>query len=124
MSISLAPVLKIGVVASLLVAAAVSLAASLAGGLSRAGLDASPFAGDAWLPAATVFHAALMISGLMGTMIGVEQAVSAKLRWAFAAPVASAVSAPALLVGEVGAGAGLLIAAGIVLRLQCLRRPS
>ena len=112
MSICLAPVLKIGV-ASLLVAAAVALAASVAGGLSRVGLDLSPFAGHAWLPAATVFHAALMIGGLMGTMIGVEQAVSAKLRWAFAAPVASAFSIPALLIGELGAAAGLLIAAAV-----------
>ena len=101
--------------ACLLVVAALALTTSLAGGLSRVGFEIPSFAGPAWVPAATAFHAALMIGGLMGTVIGVEQAVSAKLRWAFVAPVASGLSVLALLIGQAGAGVGLLIAAGVVL---------
>ena len=40
--------------------------------------------------------------------------MSARLRWAFAAPLASGLSAPALLAGQSDVGAGLLIGAGAV----------
>ena len=58
-----APALRIGA-ASLLVLAALALGTGIAGGLSRVGFAIPLYAAQAWVPAATVFHAALMIGGL------------------------------------------------------------
>ncbi len=89
------------------------LLAAVAGGLQRAGmsLGSSSTAG-----AALAQHAALMLSGLLGTVIAIERAVAVKRRWAFAAPWAGALGSAALLVGlpVAGAWAGALAAAVFV----------
>jgi hypothetical protein len=95
------------------------LAAGLAGGLRRAGVD---------LPIvhAAGAHAALMIGGFFATVIGVERAVALRTRWAWAAPGATALGGLCLVAGAhrdgawlLAAGATLFVAASIeVLRRQ------
>ncbi|MDB5938298.1 MAG: hypothetical protein JWP77_662, partial [Polaromonas sp.] len=68
---------------------ALSLLSGIAGGLLRAGV-AVPGTGDTlWPGRVALAHAALMMGGFLGTVIGIERAVAVKLRAAFAAPVAS-----------------------------------
>lgn len=97
----------------LLALVGLALFAGIAGGLARAGLVLPGTAASAWLPSATLFHAALMIGGLMGTVIGIERAVAVRLRSAFIAPFASGLGALCLLLGHGTAGAWLMVFAGI-----------
>lgn len=91
-----------------------SLVAGVTGGLARLGLvEASP----SWIGQAAVAHAALMICGFFGTVIGIERAVAVRLRWAWLAPFASALGAVALLAGAYGAGGGLIACAAAVFTL-------
>jgi hypothetical protein len=95
-----------------------ALAAGLAGGLRRAGVD---------LPVvhAVGAHAALMIGGFFAAVIGIERAVALRTRWAWAAPAASATGALALAFGAQGIGSGLLVASAAVFVLasaEVLRR--
>lgn len=86
-------------VATLLIAlVATALLAAVAGGLIRAGvaLGMSP---TVLLGQATLFHAALMLSGFLGTVIGVERAVALKWPAAFGAPIASGLASALLLAG-------------------------
>lgn len=104
------------VAAALLLVSA--LAAGLAGGLRRAGVD---------LPVvhAVGAHAALMIGGFFAAVIGVERAVALRTRWAWAAPAACAGGALALAFGAHAAGSGLLVAGAAVFVLasaEVLRR--
>lgn len=97
------------VFAVLLVITVVSAAlAAVGGGLLRAGvpLPHFPLSG-----AAAAFHAALMIGGVMGTVIGVERAVALKRRAGWSAPALAAASVPAFLLAQPGAGAFLQVAA-------------
>jgi hypothetical protein len=73
------------------------------------------------------FHGPLMVSGFLGTVIGMERAVALGQRWAYAAPLATALGALTLLVGmpaTVGAllmtlgSAGLVVVFGAILRRQ------
>ena len=97
----------------LLGSVALSLIGGVAGGLLRVGIVLPGTDGAAWLGNATAFHAALMICGFLGTVIGIERAVAVKLRAAFLAPVASGASGLCLLLGQQSAGAWLgLVAAG------------
>jgi hypothetical protein len=90
------------------------LVAGVCGGLLRAGVALpSPFVG-AWLAPAAQFHAFLMISAFMGTVIGIERAVAAKRRWAFLAPLASGAAGIAVLMGQGSFAAGLAVFAGLV----------
>lgn len=75
----------------LLVIVALSLLGGIAGGLLRVGV-ALPGTGDAaWLGHAATFHAALMIGGFLGTVIGIERATAVKRHIAlFVATVAGA----------------------------------
>lgn len=91
---------------------AVSLLSAVAGGLSRAGLDGAVLRASL-VGQAAVLHAALMISGFLGTAIGVERAVAVKLRWAFAAPAASGLASVMLLAGE-PMGTWLAVSASVV----------
>ena len=89
------------------IAVAALLLAGLAGGLRRAGLDLP-------LVHAAGAHAALMIGGFFGTVIGIERAVALHTRWAWGAPVASAAGGLALAGGAWQAGAWLLVAGNLV----------
>ena len=95
----------------LLTLVATALLAGVLGGLLRAGMVLPVIAAPEWLPRAALFHAPLMIGGMMGTVIGVERAVALKLGWAFVAPFASGVAALALLFGLRSFGAWLMVAA-------------
>jgi hypothetical protein len=95
----------------LLAPVALSLLAGMAGGLLRAGVTVPGTAGAAWLAQAALAHAALMICGFMGTVIGIERAVAVKLRTAWSAPLASGLGGIALLLGHAAAGAWLTVAA-------------
>ncbi len=97
-----------------LVLVAVCLLAGIAGGLLRVGVVVPATAGSAWLGQAALGHAALMISGFLGTVIGLERAVAVKARAAFAAPLAAALGGWCLLLGQTAAGAWLGVAAAAV----------
>ena len=97
-----------------LVLVALSLITGIAGGLLRVGV-ALPATQDAvWLGQAALSHAALMICGFLGTVIGLERAVAVKLRTAFLAPLASGLGGLALLAGQATLGAWLIVAAAVV----------
>ena len=93
---------------------ALPLLAGIAGGLLRAGVALPDMLEAAWPGRAALGHAALMISGFLGTVIGIERAVAVKLRAAFAAPVASSAGGLCLLLGQPAAGTWLGVAAALV----------
>src|ERR1035437_5549821 len=68
-------------------------------------------------PAFGMVHGPLMISGFVGTLIGLERAVALGCRWSFAGPLLTAFGAVALLVGAPHGGAPLLItgASGVLM---------
>jgi len=93
---------------------ALSLLAGITGGLLRAGV-ALPLPPDsAWPSQAVLTHAALMICGFLGTVIGIERAVAVKLRSAFLAPLASGAGGALLLLDQSGPGAWLGVAASVI----------
>jgi len=95
----------------LFVAVVVSLVCGIAGGLVRAGVVTAQ---HEWLGQAAVSHAALMICGFFGTLIGIERATAAKRRIAWLAPLASALASLALIAGLHALAAGLLVTASAV----------
>ncbi|MCM2253937.1 MAG: hypothetical protein NDJ19_16360 [Ramlibacter sp.] len=97
-----------------LVLVALSLLAGVAGGLMRLGLYLPATANSVWLGQAAAGHAALMIGGFLGTVIGLERAVAVKLPSAFAAPLASGLGGLCLLLGQAGPGAWLGVAAAAI----------
>lgn len=108
-----------------LAAVALSLLAGIAGGLLRVGVVLPATAGAVWLGHAALAHAALMICGFMGTVIGVERAVAVKLRSAWLAPLGSGLGGFALLAGQQATGAWLLAAASaifIAVNIEVVRR--
>lgn len=98
----------------LMAAVACALLAGIAGGLLRTGVVVPGTAGSAWIGEALQWHAALMICGFLGTVIGIERAVAVGLPTAFLAPVASGAGAVALLTGHGAAGQILFMLAGLV----------
>ncbi|MEO6016150.1 MAG: hypothetical protein ABIP46_02765 [Polaromonas sp.] len=106
-----APLLRIVLRTVLLSLVGLSLLAGLAGGLWRAGVSLPTPADAAWPGRALLAHAALMICGFLGTVIGIERAVAVKLRAAFAAPLASGLGSVCLVLGQAQAGAWLGVAA-------------
>jgi hypothetical protein len=101
---------------------AASLLAGIAGGLFRLGIAATD---AAWLGRAALSHAALMMCGFMGTVIGIERAVAARQRLAFAAPVLAGAGGLLLLAGAVATANVALVAAGVAfvaVNVQLLRR--
>jgi hypothetical protein len=97
-----------------LVLVAVSLLTGIAGGLLRVGVMLPSTAGADWLGQAGLQHAALMICGFLGTVIGLERAVAVKLPAAFVAPLASSLGGLCLLLGQTAHGAWLGVAAAAV----------
>ncbi|MGZ5651802.1 MAG: hypothetical protein ACXWG8_15865 [Usitatibacter sp.] len=93
---------------ALLALAVVSLIAGVAGGLARLGI-ALP------VPTAVASHGALMISGFLGTVIGLERAVALGIPLAFGAPIASGLGSVLLLLGITAAGQALWLAAPLLL---------
>ena len=85
----------------------VALLAALWGGLLRLGWD--------WpimrpmLPGA---HGPLMVSGFLGTLIGLERAVALGQWWTYAGPLLSGLGALALIVGLPGVAGPMLMAMG------------
>lgn len=89
---------------------AASLLAGIAGGLFRLGIVTGS---GAWLGRAALAHAALMMCGFLGTVIGVERAVAARRRLAFAAPLLSGAAGLLLLQGAQAAASLALAAAAV-----------
>ncbi|WP_374257226.1 hypothetical protein [Aquabacterium sp.] len=94
---------------------AISLFSGIIGGLLRAGVSLPPLlASSAWGGQAVALHAALMMCGFFGTVIGVERAVALRRPWAFAAPLLTAGAAGAWLTGHVTLGTtAALLASGM-----------
>jgi hypothetical protein len=108
------PAVKVRVVLALVVLGAL-FAAGVAGGLLRAGVPLDGLEG-ALIGRAALGHAALLIGGFFGTVIGLERALALRSRLAFAAPLASASAGIALLAGAgPDAVAPLLLLAGLQL---------
>jgi hypothetical protein len=91
-----------------------SLVGAVAGGLLRACTAPPPPTLPAWLSAAALSHAALMICGFLGTMVALERAVALRRGAAFLAPLASGIGGALLLAGELRAGAWSFVAAAAV----------
>ena len=98
-----------------------ALFGALWGGLARLGW------GVPSEPALVAFHGPLMVSGFLGTLIGIERAVAVARPWAYVAPAATGLGALALMAGapnSVGpslltlGSAALLIVFGAILRRQ------
>jgi hypothetical protein len=80
-------------------------------------------------PDQLILHGPLMIGGFLGTLIGLERAIGIAKRWAYLAPVCSALGAIVLVFGPPGSPGPLLIAAGsamvtVVLLTIFRRQPS
>jgi hypothetical protein len=93
---------------------ALSLLAGIAGGLLRVGVALPSLPDATWPGQAALAHAALMICGFLGTVIGIERAVAVKLRTAFLAPLVSGAGGALLLLGQPGPGAWLGVAAAAI----------
>jgi len=106
----------------LLILGFASLALGVAGGLVRLGASIPAPAG------AIALHGALMVSGFLGTVIGLERAVALGRRWAYAAPLASGLGGLCLVFGYASAGFALLALAAALLVAASLavlaRQPS
>lgn len=94
----------------LVAAALLALLAGLWTGLVRLGFTLPPV--RAGLPAA---HGALMVSGFLGTVIGLERAVAVGRRWGYAAPLLSALAVIFLLAGVRPLAAPSMALAGLFL---------
>jgi hypothetical protein len=97
----------VGARAAFMLVVAVLLIGGIVGGLLRAGVPVPVPAASAWPGQAVLAHAFLMICGFLGTVIGIERAVAAKARAAFAAPIASAAAGVAALNGALPLAAWL-----------------
>ncbi len=100
----------------------VALAFGIAGGLVRLGASIpAP-------PGAIALHGALMVSGFLGTVIGLERAVALGRLWAYAAPLASGLGGLCLVLGFAAPGFALLALAAALLVAASLavlaRQPS
>ncbi|MEO5736407.1 MAG: hypothetical protein ABIQ82_03000 [Variovorax sp.] len=91
----------------------VSLVGGVAGGLWRLGVALPDPLSFAWTGQVLMVHAALMICGFLGTVIGIERAVAVKHRAALLAPLASGTGALCLVLGQQAAGAWLGVAAAV-----------
>ncbi|HET9734919.1 MAG TPA: hypothetical protein VFP62_06580 [Burkholderiales bacterium] len=86
-----------------------ALAFGVAGGLVRVGAEIPATVGAIGL------HGALMVSGFLGTVIGLERAVALGQRWAYGAPLASGAGGVCLIAGLVDSGFPLLAFASLLL---------
>jgi hypothetical protein len=90
-----------------LVPGGLALLAALWGGLVRLGWPL-PAPRPGWV----TLHGPLMVSGFLGTVIGLERAVALGGRWPYLAPLATGLGALALLLGAPVATGALLITLG------------
>jgi hypothetical protein len=91
----------------LLMVAMVTLLVGIWSGLLRLGFA---WAGiGSHLP---IIHGPLMVGGFLGTLISLERAVAIGKRWAYLAPLFTALGAVALLAGDPGQWGAILITAG------------
>jgi hypothetical protein len=97
----------------LALAAALSLASGLAGGLVRLGVLPSGSA----LAAPVAWHGALMLCGFFGVVIGVERAAALKRGWIWAAPALAAAGSAAALARQDAVAQGLWFAGAALLTL-------
>ena len=95
--------------------AALAMLLGLWTGLTRLGVDL-----PGGMPALAEFHAALMISGFLGTVISLERAVALGRGWAYGAPALSCLGTLALIAGMTRAGAAFYAMAAVVLLLASL----
>ncbi|MBI2734002.1 MAG: hypothetical protein HYX44_12070 [Aquabacterium sp.] len=91
---------------------AFSLLLGIAGGLMRAGVPVIGWLPAAWVLPAASLHAALMVCGFLGTVIGIERAVALHAPWAFLAPLFSGSGAVCLMLGQAWLGMALMVLAG------------
>lgn len=84
-----------------------SLLAALWGGLLRLGWQFPPLS-----PLLTGVHGPLIISGFLGTLISMERAVALQARWAYVAPLFSALGALVMISGFSPVLSGILISLG------------
>jgi len=91
--------------------AVLSLLMGVAGGLWRLGVAVPDPRVFPWTGPVLLAHAALMICGFLGTVIGLERAVALRRPAAFAAPLCSGAGAWCLAFGHPAAGAWLGVAA-------------
>jgi hypothetical protein len=90
------------------------LVAGIIGGLLRAGV-AVPLPGEAdWPGRAVLGHAFLVICGFLGSVIGLERAVAARARYAYAAPAFSALAGTCQLAGAPAAASWLAVAGALL----------
>jgi hypothetical protein len=87
--------------------AMVALLGASWGGLLRLGWALPPLR-----PSLAGFHGPLMVSGFLGTVIGMERAVALGRRWAYAAPLATGLGALTLLIGKPAHLGALLMTLG------------
>jgi hypothetical protein len=78
----------------LLILGFVSLAAGVLAGLARLGWSVPQS-----MAQLTLLHGPLMVSGFLGTVIGLERAVAMGRRWAYAGPLLTGLGSVAILVG-------------------------
>lgn len=103
---------------SLLAAAILTLLTAIWAGLLRYGWTLPPLRPDL-----VGVHGPLMVSGFLGTLIGLERAVGLCKTWAYAAPVLTGAGALALICGLPGwAGAGLISLGVTLLFAHLVRR--
>lgn len=93
---------------------AAALLAGILGGLMRVGVAIPGTADAAWLGRGALAHAALMMGGFLGTVIGIERAVAARRAGAWSAPLLSASATMAHLLGADSLAHALLLAAATV----------
>lgn len=92
---------------------ALLLVSGLVGGLLRAGVPVPLPEHGAWPGHAVLAHAFLMICGFLGTVIGIERAVAARARAAWASPIASALAGVAALNGALSIAAWTSVLAAL-----------
>lgn len=95
-----------------------ALVGGLAGGLARLGF------GLPVTPPLAAFHGPLMVSGFLGTVIGLERAVALGRWWAYLAPLATGLGALGLAIGAPGAVWLLTLGSAVVVLVlvQVVRR--
>lgn len=97
--------------APLLIAAFISLAFGIAGGLLRLGWNIPLTTGET-----AGLHGPLMVSGFLGTVIALERAVALRARWSYLAPLSAGLGGIMLIAGLPWmAGATLITFGSVVL---------
>jgi hypothetical protein len=88
----------------------IALLSGMGGGLARLGWSVPGLGAGPALQ-----HGPLMVSGFLGTLIGLERAAALRIRWAWGAPVATALGSLAALGGLAAAPALITLGSGILL---------